>query len=300
MRDLPASGLLVLPSPAKVNLFLHITGRRPDGYHLLQTAFQLLDYGDSLRFERIAGDAIDLWPDLAGVPAQHNLIYRAALALRAATGCCAGARIHLDKRLPMGGGIGGGSSNAATTLLALNALWETGLSLAQLADIGMQLGADVPVFVWGRSAWAEGVGELLQPLALPERWYLVIRPNVAISTAEIFAQKDLTRDSPLIKVAAFLEGGGRNDCQSVVLQRYPEVKQAVDWLSHYGDAKLTGTGSCVFASFSSEAEAKSILAEQPRHLEGKPVYFEGFVAKGVNQSPLHTALSAKGYRVVER
>ena len=276
--------MLTLPSPCKLNLFLHINGRLPNGYHQLQTVFQLLDYGDTLHFELASTDTITLSPEIAGVKFEDNLIIKAAKLLRAASGTTQGAHIKLDKRLPMGGGIGGGSSNAATTLVGLNHLWQTELSTEQLAEIGLQLGADVPVFVKGQSAWAEGVGEALSPIELPERWYVVIRPDVHISTAEIFSQKKLTRDTPIIKVAAFLEGGGRNDCQNIVLQHYPQVKEAVDWLNQYSEARLTGTGSCIFASFANEGEAKSVLANRPEHLEG-------FVAKGVNRSPLHLALS---------
>lgn len=276
--------MLTLPSPCKLNLFLHINGRLPNGYHQLQTVFQLLDYGDTLHFEQAATDAITLSPEISGVKFEDNLIIKAAKLLKATTGTTQGALIKLDKRLPMGGGIGGGSSNAATTLVGLNHLWQTGLSIEGLAEIGLQLGADVPVFVKGQSAWAEGVGEALSPIDLPERWYVVIRPDVHISTAEIFSQKKLTRDTPIIKVAAFLEGGGRNDCQNIVLQHYPQVKEAVDWLNQCSEARLTGTGSCIFASFANEGEAKRVLASRPEHLEG-------FVAKGVNRSPLHLALS---------
>lgn len=276
--------MLSLPSPCKLNLFLHINGRLPNGYHQLQTVFQLLDYGDTLHFEPISAGEITLAPAIEGVAHQDNLIIKAANLLIETTGTRQGAHITLDKRLPMGGGIGGGSSNAATTLVGLNHLWQLGLSYEQLATLGLRLGADVPVFVNGQSAWAEGVGEALTPIELPERWYVVIRPDVHISTAEIFSQKKLTRDTPIIKVAAFLEGGGRNDCQNIVLQHYPQVKEAVEWLSQYSEAKLTGTGSCIFASFANEGEARSVLANRPEHLKG-------FVAKGVNRSPLHLALS---------
>lgn len=276
--------MLSLPSPCKLNLFLHINGRLPNGYHQLQTVFQLLDYGDTLHFEPTSDGEITLAPAIEGVAHQDNLIIKAANLLIETTGTRQGAHITLDKRLPMGGGIGGGSSNAATTLVGLNHLWQLSLSYEQLATLGLRLGADVPVFVNGQSAWAEGVGEALTPIELPERWYVVIRPDVHISTAEIFSQKKLTRDTPIIKVAAFLEGGGRNDCQNIVLQHYPQVKEAVEWLSQYSEAKLTGTGSCIFASFANEGEAKSVLANRPEHLKG-------FVAKGVNRSPLHSALS---------
>ena len=276
---------LVLPSPAKLNLFLHITGRRPDGYHQLQTLFQLLDYGDELSIISRPDAVIRVAPELPGVAPQDNLIHKAGRLLQEATGCAQGADIHLSKCLPMGGGIGGGSSNAATALLGLNHLWRTGLSLDQLADIGQSLGADVPVFVRGRTAWAEGIGEQLTPLEIPPRWYLVLVPPCAVSTAGIFSHKDLTRDTPNIKVAAFLEEGGRNDCQPVVEQLYPQVKDAVDWLSRFGPARLTGTGACVFAPFPSEASALEVLAKRPKQLNG-------FVAVGANESLLHRRLRA--------
>jgi 4-diphosphocytidyl-2-C-methyl-D-erythritol kinase len=275
--------VLSLPSPAKLNLFLHINGRRPDGYHHLQTLFQLLDYGDELTFSLRSDGLITLSPPIAGVAHQDNLIVRAAVLLQKAAQCRLGADITLHKRLPMGGGLGGGSSNAATTLLALNDIWQTGLDIGELAELGLRLGADVPVFVFGHSAWAEGIGETLTSVDLPANWYLVIAPNVQVSTAEIFSQKNLTRDTPVITVAAFLEGGGTNDCQDLVLQLYPQVKEAVDWLSFYSHAQLTGTGSCLFASFKDEAAANEVLALKPKHLNG-------FVARGVNKSPLHAAL----------
>lgn len=273
--------MITLPSPAKLNLFLHINGQRNDGYHQLQTVFQLLDYGDTLSFK--PANELSLSPGTLAIPFEDNLIIKAARKLQAVTCCNQGAAISIIKRLPMGGGIGGGSSNAATALLGLNHLWKTGLSLRELADIGLSLGADVPVFVHGHSAWAEGVGEIISPIELPERWYVVIRPDVHISTADIFSQKDLTRNTPIIKVAAFLEGGGRNDCQNLVLKHYPKVREAVDWLNFFSPTMLTGTGSCIFAAFTSETEAKAVYAGRPEHLEG-------FVAKGVNRSPLHFTL----------
>lgn len=284
------SKTLTLLSPAKLNLFLHINGRRPDGYHLLQTVFQLLDYGDELGFTTNNTGALTLSPSVAGVPDEQNLIIKAALLLQRTTQTAMGAHITLNKRLPMGGGIGGGSSNAATTLLALNTLWQTGLSLNTLSQLGETLGADVPVFVQGRSAWAEGVGEKLTPVDLPAKWFVVLRPDVHIATADVFSKKGLTRDTPIIKVAAFLEGSNqkgdlvtRNDCQNVVLQHYPKVKQAVDWLNFFSPAQLTGTGSCVFAAFDSEASARNVLARKPDNIQG-------FVAKGINRSPLHPLL----------
>ncbi len=275
--------VLALPCPAKLNLFLLITGRRADGYHNLQTLFQLLDYGDELQLQPDDSGELQLGPELAGIAPEQNLVYRAARLLKDATGCRQGARMHLLKRLPQGGGVGGGSSDAATALLGLNALWQTGLSLAQLAQLGRSLGADVPVFVLGRTAWAEGIGELLTPTDVPSRWYVVVSPECAVSTGNIFSHKRLTRNSKPIKVRAFFEEGGRNDCQPLVEQLYPQVKDAVDWLKFFGPAQLTGTGACVFASFSSEQEARDVFAERPTR-------FKGFVARGVNESPLHQRL----------
>ncbi len=271
--------MLSLPAPAKLNLFLHITGRRPDGYHNLQTLFQLLDYGDRLDFEINASGAIEVVPALTDVPPEDNLIYKAATLLQQTTGCTLGASIHLHKRLPMGGGLGGGSSDAATTLLALNSLWRLQLSRKQLMTIGQQLGADVPVFIFGHSAWAEGVGEQLSAVAIPAEWYLVLAPGVQISTAKIFNHQGLTRNTHPIKIRAFLERGGRNDCQTVVEALYPQVKKARLWLAQFAEARLTGTGACLFARFASEADARSVL-------EQMPAPWQGFVAKGINESPL--------------
>lgn len=273
--------MLTLVSPAKLNLFLHVTGRRTDGYHTLQTLFQLLDYGDTLQFAD--SPTLTLCPQLAGVAPEDNLIMRAARLLQRATGCGKGAAITLDKRLPLGGGIGGGSSNAATTLLALNTLWDLRLSLAELAALGLQLGADVPVFVRGRSAWAEGVGEHLEPVDLPARNYLILVPPCQVSTALIFSQQALTRNSSAITIAAFLREGGRNDCEAVVRQLYPEVAFALDWLSNFAPARMTGTGACVFASFAERTAANAVLQQLPAG-------YTGFVAQGVNHSPVHRAL----------
>ena len=275
---------LSLLSPAKLNLFLHITGRRDDGYHLLQTVFQLLDYGDEMQFQRRNDGVISLTPEFGGISAEDNLIVRAARLLQATTGCRQGAQIHINKRLPMGGGIGGGSSNAASTLLALNTLWETGLSLPELCALGLQLGADVPVFVAGRTAWAEGVGENLQALDLEPYWYVVIHPGCSVSTREIFSHEQLTRNTSPIKIAAFLGQGAGNDCENVVKSLYPEVKNALDWLNQFAPAQLTGTGSCLFARFTDEASAQDVFSK-------RPATYSGFVARGVNHSPSHTALN---------
>jgi 4-diphosphocytidyl-2-C-methyl-D-erythritol kinase len=273
-----------LPAPAKLNLFLHITGRRTDGYHNLQTLFQLLDRGDQLSFELRDDSQLTLAPEMDTVPFEDNLIIRAARLLQQRSNIACGADIQLQKKLPMGGGIGGGSSNAATTLLALNRLWQLDLSLDQLAELGRQLGADVPVFVRGQTAWAEGVGEKLQPIDMPEKWYLVVTPDCHVSTAEIFSHKDLTRDSSNITVAAFLEQGATNDCQELVQKLYPPVDKALQWLGQHASAKMTGTGASVFAPFDSEAAASAVL-------EQAPAEFSGFVAKGVNQSPAHKLLN---------
>ena len=277
---------LALLSPAKLNLMLHITGRRGDGYHTLQTVFQLLDYGDTMRFTSRDDDRITLHPQLPGVEPADNLIHRAATLLQQATGCGRGADIEIDKILPMGGGIGGGSSNAATTLLALNHLWQTGLDLQQLAELGLQLGADVPVFVRGHSAWAEGVGEQLQAIDIAETWYLVIKPPCEVSTAEIFSHKQLTRNTPPITIAAFFGQGGHNDCEPIVRELYQDVDKALIWLQKKAPdniARLTGTGACVFTQCTDEVSARQLLKALPGGLEG-------FVARGVNRSPVHRTL----------
>ncbi len=275
--------MLRLPCPAKLNLCLHILGRRSDGYHQLQTLFQLLDYGDELQVSATDDGVIRLETPLPGVAHEDNLIIKAARLLKEHSSSPLGARFNLLKRLPMGGGIGGGSSNAASTLLGLNHLWGLNLSLDELAELGRSLGADVPVFVRGRSAWAEGVGEELSPVELPERWYVVLAPNVHVSTAEIFGHKRLTRDSAPITMRAFLEEGGRNDCQPWVEELFPDVKDAVGWLKQCSAAQLTGTGGCVFASFASQEQAEQVMLERPGQLNG-------FWARGVNESPLHSYL----------
>ena len=275
-------------APAKLNLFLHITGRREDGYHALQTVFQLLDYGDELTFEITADIAVTLQPSLAGVADETNLIIRAAKLLQVRANCRFGANIHIKKLLPMGGGLGGGSSNAATTLRALNQLWQTGLSLAQLAELGLQLGADVPVFVHGQSAWAQGVGENLQPLALPECWYVVVDPGVHVSTSELFSHPQLTRDCAAITIRRFHSGVGlRNVFQPLVSELYPAVREALTAVSQaaaqcevrdargeFVKARLTGTGACVFLACDSEARAQNVLSA----LSG----FKGFIARGID------------------
>ena len=270
-----------LPAPAKLNLFLHITGRRADGYHTLQTAFQFLDAADTLHFRTRDDGHLKLGDDLAGVATADNLIIRAALALQAATGCGLGADIRLNKRLPMGGGLGGGSSDAASTLLALNALWQTQLELTELAALGLMLGADVPVFVHGHAAWAEGVGELLTAISPNEPWYVVLTPNAHVSTAEAFHHPLLTRHSEAIKLRDLEAGVTRNDFEKVVRSMAPAVDEALTWLSQYGVAKMTGTGACVFLSCSSQGQAADILSSSP---------VSGFISRGQNRSSAHIAL----------
>ena len=276
--------ILIAPAPAKLNLFLHIIGQRPDSYHELQTVFQLLDYGDELQLELTNDGIISLIDNLNDVATIDNLVYRAAAALQQYTNSNYGVTIKLHKKLPAGGGLGGGSSDAATTLLALNKLWQCGLSVSELAAIGLILGADIPVFIHGRTAWAEGIGEKLTPIVLPPKWYLVIHPQIMVSTAAIFGHKNLTRNSQAITLAAFLEGQGRNDCESVVRNTYPAVDKALNWLSQYAKPSLTGTGACIFAEFSDKDSAEAVLANLP-------ATWQGFTACGVNTSPAHSALA---------
>lgn len=280
---IPAAAELILPAPAKLNLMLHILGRRADGYHELQTLFQFLDFGDELGFALRPDGEIHLHTPIDGVPHDSNLIVRAARLLQQHANCTLGADIWLDKRLPMGGGIGGGSSDAATTLLGLNHLWQLNYSEDQLASLGLSLGADVPVFVRGHAAFAEGVGEKLQPVTLSEPWFLVAIPQVLVSTAEIFSDPELTRDTPPIKVRSLLEGGGRNDCQPVVTKRYSEVRNALILLNKFVPTRLTGTGACVFGSFPNQDDADKVACQLPATLPS-------FIARGRNISMLHRKL----------
>lgn len=277
------------PSPAKLNLFLHILGRLPTGYHKLQSVFQLLDHGDKLAFEITDNPQLIMATALPGVPDSDNLIVRAARLLQHTSKTNFGARIHLQKVLPMGGGIGGGSSNAATTLVALNHLWQCGLSLAQLAELGLQLGADVPIFVEGNSAFAEGVGEKLLPMQLGESWYLVVFPGVHIATAEVFGAADLPRNTPPIAPADYHFDNTHNDCQAWVCKTYPQVANLLQWLLEYAPSRMTGSGACVFARCQSREQAELLLKQLP---EG----CSGFVARGVDQSPLHAKLSTQNCR----
>ncbi|MEW9798260.1 4-(cytidine 5'-diphospho)-2-C-methyl-D-erythritol kinase [Alteromonas sp. CYL-A6] len=271
------------PSPAKLNLFLHITGRRADGYHQLQSLFQMLDTGDQLTFDITHDGIIRLDTEIDGVAHDDNLIVRAARLLQHHTQCPLGARIQLDKQLPMGGGIGGGSSNAATTLVALNHLWQCGLNEDELAELGLTLGADVPIFVRGRTAFAAGVGEEITPVSQPERWFLVVNPGVHVSTGEIFSLPALPRNTPEIDWQAYSFEKTHNDCEQIVCDRYPEVAKLLQWLVHYAPSRMTGTGACVFAIFSDKNKASQVQATLPAD-------WHSFVAKGVNVSPLQQKL----------
>lgn len=281
-------GFQSFPAPAKVNLFLHITGRRADGYHLLQSVFRLLDQHDTIHLRPTDDGQIKRVREVPGVPEAQDLCVRAARLLQQHTGARQGVEIAVDKRIPMGGGLGGGSSDAATVLLALNRLWNLNLPRQTLMDLGLQLGADVPVFVFGRNAWAEGVGERLQAVALQPAWYLVLTPDTHVSTAEIFASKELTRDTIPTTIAAFSgvqtgeeqEGLFHNDLEPVVCQRYPAVASSLEFLKKFGQARMSGSGASVFVAFEKQAEAELRYAElPPQHV--------GFLAKGLEQHPLY-------------
>jgi 4-diphosphocytidyl-2-C-methyl-D-erythritol kinase len=267
------------PAPAKINLFLHVVGRRPDGYHLLQTVFRFLDHGDELRFSPRLDGKIVLAAPLPGVPPEADLTVRAAHLLRRKAGTITGVTIHLAKRLPLGGGLGGGSSDAATTLMALNHLWGCGLTSTELQQIGVTLGADVPVFIHGRSCFAEGVGERFTDVALPAAWYLVTVPAIAVPTAEIFKSPDLPRDTPGIAPANWRPGYGGNDLEPVACRLYPEVARHLDWLRRFGTARMSGSGACCFAEFATEAKARAAHGELPADMAG-------FVARGLDSHPL--------------
>ncbi|HKN04175.1 MAG TPA: 4-(cytidine 5'-diphospho)-2-C-methyl-D-erythritol kinase [Buttiauxella sp.] len=280
------------PSPAKLNLFLYITGRREDGYHNLQTLFQFLDYGDTLIIEPRNDGQIRLVTPIEGVPDEENLIVRAARLLQDTALLMgslpqgAGAEISVEKRLPMGGGLGGGSSNAATVLVALNHVWNTGLTEDQLAALGITLGADVPVFVRGFAAFAEGVGEKLTPVSPPEKWYLVAHPGVSIPTPLIFKDPELPRNTPIRSIETLLNRDFGNDCEVIARKRFRKVDELLSWLLEYAPSRLTGTGACVFAEFDTENAARQVLKQAPEWLHG-------FVARGVNVSPLHQAISGQ-------
>jgi len=274
------------PAPAKLNLFLHVLGRRVDGYHDLQTVYQLIDLADLLSFDiredgrirRVSGPPV--------IPAELDLAVRAARQLQSDSGTRFGADIRLIKRIPVQGGLGGGSSDAATTMVALNELWGLGWDAGRVAALGREIGADVPLFVHGQSAWAEGVGDRLTPVELPRRHFAIVFPGFGVSTAEIFQAPELTRNSPKTTIRAFLKAGGRNDCAPVATRRYPEVARALGWLGQRGNARLTGTGSCVFADFADRAQAEAALADLPAG-------WSGFAACGLDRSPLQERLAAE-------
>ncbi|MBV8041257.1 4-(cytidine 5'-diphospho)-2-C-methyl-D-erythritol kinase [Pluralibacter sp.] len=280
------------PSPAKLNLFLYITGQRADGYHTLQTLFQFLDYGDTITIDLRQDGQLRLLTPVDGVPEDENLIVRAArLLIHAAAESGRlptryGADIGIEKRLPMGGGLGGGSSNAATVLVALNHLWQCGLSEDELAALGLTLGADVPVFVRGYAAFAEGVGEVLTPVNVPEKWYLVAHPGVSIPTPVIFKDPDLPRNTSVRSIETLLKCEFSNDCEVIARKRFREVDAALSWLLEYAPSRLTGTGACVFAEFDTESAARQVLEQAPEWLHG-------FVAQGVNLSPLKQAMTGQ-------
>ncbi len=271
------------PAPAKLNLMLHITGRREDGYHLLQTVFQFVDYSDELSFEVTQSGAIHQLTPIAGVDAQDDLIIRAARLLQQRSGCSQGAAISIEKRLPMGGGLGGGSSDAATTLVALNQLWGVGLPVDELAALGGELGADVPVFVHGNTAWAEGIGDILQSIELPQPWYLVVKPSLEIATAQLFSDQELKRDCSAITIADFIAGDRLNVFTAVVKKRYPAVADMMNLLEKLGDVRLTGTGACLFLSFERQQQATEAARQIPQQ-------WDYFIAQGLNRSPLYRRL----------
>lgn len=274
---------LTCPAPAKLNLFLHVTGRRADGYHTLQTLFRFIDLHDTLHFSLRADGAVHRTNTVEGVAEEADLCVCAARLLQSETGCTAGVDIAVEKRIPMGGGLGGGSSDAATTLIALNRLWSLGLTRARLMRLGLSLGADVPVFVFGENAFAEGVGEELQACPLPEAWYVVLFPPVPVPTAQIFAHPELTRDTVSITMRALLSGQKqelRNDLQQVVCGLYPEVALHMACLDNFGKARMTGSGACVFAEFASRSQAEAVLQQLPQQMRG-------VVAQGLARHPLH-------------
>ncbi|MGG7055278.1 4-(cytidine 5'-diphospho)-2-C-methyl-D-erythritol kinase [Nitrosomonas sp. ANs5] len=270
------------PAPAKLNLFLHVIGRREDGYHLLQTVFRFIDYADQLTFTVRDDGLIQLTNPMPGLPDQDNLCVRAAKLLQERSGCSLGADIHLEKRIPMGGGLGGGSSDAATTLIALNRLWKIDRDREHLMTLGLELGADVPIFVYGRNAFAEGIGEIFTPVDLPSCWYLVLTPPVHVSTVEVFSSQELTRDTIPIKMAAFSTGQGHNDLEPVVAQMQPLVASWLAWLRQRRGATkvaMSGSGSCIFAEFPDESSAREAFIQMPGEMSG-------FVVQGLASHPL--------------
>lgn len=276
---LNAQGFLGFPAPAKLNLFLHVTGRRADGYHLLQSVFQLIDIHDTVWLKPDDSGAIVRRNPLPDVPAESDLIWRAAKLLQDHTGCRKGVVLDLDKRLPMGGGVGGGSSDAATVLLALNRLWDLNLGRSELMEIGLKLGADVPFFVFGSNAFVEGIGEIMTPVETPDCWFVVLHPPVHVPTPEIFRDPGLTRDTPVIKVRHLATATTRNDLEAVACRKHPQIAEYIDWLSQFGPARMTGSGSCVFASFASQEKANHVICRLPDS-------WRGFAARALSQHPL--------------
>lgn len=294
----PLEATTAWPSPAKINLFLYVTGRRPDGYHCLQTLFQFLDYSDTLFFTLNSSGEARLLTPMAGIANKDNLIVRAALSLMQLAKReknlppYAGVDIRIEKVLPQGGGLGGGSSNAATVLVALNHLWQLQFNQAELSKLGLSLGADVPIFILGHSAFAEGIGEKLTPVCLKEKWYLIAHPNIRIPTEQVFADPLLVRNTPPRPLTQLLNSPFTNNCELVVKKRFPKVDAILSWLIQYAPSRLTGTGACVFAEFDTEANAQRVLASSP-------TWLSGFVAKGSNLSPLYSALSERVNSAVE-
>jgi 4-diphosphocytidyl-2-C-methyl-D-erythritol kinase len=283
--------VLTLPAPAKLNLMLHIVGQRPDGYHNLQTLFQILDFGDTLSLENQPGLDITLNCSTTELTTPDNLVIKAARALQASSNTDQGARLYLDKRLPLGGGVGGGSSDCATALLGLNRLWSLNFSLNQLTQIGRSLGADVPLFVRGQSAWAEGIGDRLTPVNLPEHWFVVVHPGIHVSTAELFRHPQLTRHTPVSTIRSALGGAGRNDFEHVARALYPEIDHAFGQLAqfrtaHSGPVRLSGSGACIFLKTESDMTAQHIL----NLIQQQNPNYSGFIARGLNQSPLQRTL----------
>ncbi|MBK7491728.1 MAG: 4-(cytidine 5'-diphospho)-2-C-methyl-D-erythritol kinase [Nitrosomonas sp.] len=279
--------MFTFPAPAKLNLFLHVVGRRQDGYHLLQTVFRFLDFSDQLSFAVRPDGIVRLHNPIAGVPEEKDLCVRAAKLLQQKTGTTQGVDIFMQKQIPMGGGLGGGSSDAATTLLALNHLWKVNLNPEQLLELGLQLGADVPVFIFGQNAFAEGVGEKLAAIELPPAWYLVLVPPVQVSTAEIFTSKELTRNTIPITIPPFSVWQGHNDLELVVCRAYPEVARCLEWLKRLENttiAAMSGSGACVFAEFATERAARAAFEQIPDDMKG-------FVAKGLDCHPMHKTLN---------
>ncbi len=276
---LNAEGFLGFPAPAKLNLFLHVTGRRPDGYHLLQSVFQLIDAHDTVWLKLDANGEIVRRNPLPGVPPQSDLIWRAAKLLQEHTGCKQGVTLNLDKRLPMGGGVGGGSSDAATVLLALNRLWGLDLPRSELMALGLRLGADVPFFIYGRNAFVEGIGEIMTPIETGERWFAVLHPQVHVPTPDIFRAPDLTRDTPPIKVRDLVIASTHNDLEAVACRQHPLIAESISWLNQYAPARMTGSGSCVFARFASQEDAVRVISRLPD-------FWHGFAASALSQHPL--------------